>query len=152
MKTRSLLLTLSLLGLYGCKEDLTDEKNTWAASTAAWANRLATVKQGHAALDARVKGLPSLEGTALQAEKVAVEKQVATGATALADAQAAFDNGKATIEPLLDQGRRLAVDVQLSTTLDTVNGILARAESLVSAANENASILMKKIEATHPTG
>lgn len=80
-------LTLSLLWLYGCKEDLTDEKNTWAASTAAWATRLAAVKQGHAALDARVKGLPSLEGTALQAEKAAVEKQVAT-ALALADAVA----------------------------------------------------------------
>lgn len=152
MLTRTLTTIVVLCSLAACQDDLTEEKASWAAANSSWAIKLAEIKKGHGALLERVAGLPQVVPAELQAERATLAKRVATGSTSLAAAEQDLAAARAKMEPLFAAGQRVPVQVALASTLDAVDGMLARASSFVSAANSDVDRLETKIEATRQTG
>lgn len=146
MKTRSLLFVVTALALAACQEDLTAEKAAWQTTTTTWAARMEKVKKGHELLAARLKvfAVPETEAAIVE-EKASIDQALATGATAITHAQHEIDTAKSAIEGLIARGKRLQVEVALGNTKSTVDGSIARAESLVSSANSGLDTLTKKI-------
>lgn len=153
MQTRILLLAVTALALTGCPEDLSTEKATWDTTTKGWADRLDKMKKGHDELAGKVKAftVPETE-VALVAEKADLAKAVETGTTAITAAEHEMQTAKTTIEKLISNGKKVQLEVALGTTKSTVDGTLARAESLVSSANSALETLTKKVGAAKATG
>ena len=148
MQTRTLLFAVTLFAFAACQEDMTDEKATWETTTKGWAARMEKMKKGHDELSAKVKAFTVPEGeAALAAEKAALDKALETGTGAIASGEKEVATAKSTIEGLISQGKKVRVEVALGTTKTTVDGALARAESLVSSASEALDMLSKKVEA-----
>lgn len=148
MQTKRLLFAvLSLFALTACQDDLTTEKATWETTTKSWAARVEKMKKGHAEIAAKVKAfsLPE-EAAALGADKAALDKAIDTGSAAIAAAEKEMAAAKTTIDGLIAQGKKVPVEVALSGTTNVVDGVLLKAESLVSAANESLDLLSKKGE------
>lgn len=147
MQTKSLLFAVSLFALTACQDDLTTEKASWDATTKSWAARVEKAKKGHEEIAAKVKAfaLPE-EAAALAADKAALDKSLETGAAALAKAEKEMASAKASIDGLIAQGKKVPVEVALSGTANAVDGVLMKAESLVSASNEALDQLGKKAD------
>lgn len=149
MQTRSLLFAVTtMFALAACQDDMTEEKATWDTTTKLWAARVEKMKKGHDEIAAKVKAYVVPEGEAsLLADKATLDKALETGAAAIASGEKEMATAKATIDGLISQGKKVPVEVALGTTKSTVDGALARAESLVSAANGALDMLSKKVEA-----
>jgi hypothetical protein len=148
MQIRTVLFAVSLCALSACQEDLTEQKATWETRTKAWATRVDALKKGHEALAAKVKAfaLPG-EATALQGDKAALDKALETGSAAIANAEKELAGAKTSMDALIAQGKKVPVEVALTTAGNTVDGVLLKAESLVSATNEQLEQLGRKVEA-----
>lgn len=153
MQTRILLLALTALSFTACPEDMSTEKATWDTTTKGWADRLDKMKKGHDELSAKVKAFTVPENEAgLVAERADLAKAVETGTTAITSAEHEMQTAKTTIEKLISNGKKVQVEVALGTTKSTVDGTLARAESLVSSANSALETLTKKVASAKATG
>jgi hypothetical protein len=153
LQTRSLLFAVTVLALTACQEDMSTEKATWDTTTKGWAARLEKMKKGHDELAAKVKAfvVPETE-TALLEEKATLDKSIATGSTAITNAEHEIQTATTTMDAAFAAGKRVRVEVALGNTKTTVDGALARAESLVSSANSNLDTLIKKIAAEKASG
>lgn len=153
MQTRLVFaVTLFAFSFAACQEDMTDEKATWDATTKGWSARMDAMKKGHQELAAKVKAFALPEGdAALATDKDALDKALSTGSAAIAAGEKDVATAKSDIEALIAQGKKVPVEVALGTTKSTVDGVLARAESLVSAANSALDTLTKKAEAARAT-
>lgn len=153
MQSRKLLFAVTALVLTACPEDMTDEKTTWATTTAGWTARMEKMKKGHEELAGKVKAFVVPESEAeLAAEKAALDKSVETGSTAITAAEHEMSTAKTTMDGLFEAGKKVRVEVALGTTKSTVDGTLSRAESLISAANSGLETLEKKVAAAKATG
>ncbi len=153
MQTRSLLFAVTALVLVACQDDMTTEKATWDTTTRGWAARVEKMKKGHEELAARVKAftVPQTEA-ALVADKAALDKSVETGTTAITNAEHEMASAKTTMDGLFAQGKKVRVEVALGNTKSTVDGTLARAESLVSSANSALDTLTKRVATAKASG
>ena len=153
MQTRSLLFAVTALTLVACQDDMTTEKATWETTTKGWAARIEKMKKGHAELAAKVKAftVPETE-PALVEDKAALDKAVATGTTAITNAEHEITTATSTIEGLIAGGKKVRVEVALGNTKSTVDGSLARAESMVSSANSALETLVQKVATAKATG
>lgn len=152
MQTRSLLFAVTLFSLCACQDNLTEQKATWEAATKGWATKLDEAKKGHEALLAKMKDVPEAHTDALKAEKADFEKRVATGGASITAAQTAVDAAKASMDKLMAQGKKVPVEVALSNTVSSVDGVVARAASFVSAANSDLETLKKSMEGEKKAG
>lgn len=153
MKTRSLLFAVTAFALAACQEDLTTEKTAWETNTKGWAARLDKVKKGHEELAGKVKAFTVPENEpALVEEKAALDKSVATANTAITNAEHELSTANSTMEGLFKAGKKVRVEVAMGNTKSAVEGPLARAESLVSAANSGLDTLTKKVAAAKASG
>lgn len=153
MQTRSLLFAVTVFALAACQEDLTEEKATWDTTTKAWGARVEKMKKGHDELAAKVKAFTVPENEAgLLAEKALLDKAVETGTTAITAAEHEMASAKSTIEGLISKGKKVQLEVALGNTKNTVDGTLARAESLVSSANSALETLTQKTSSAKASG
>ncbi|MDP1827047.1 MAG: hypothetical protein Q8L48_27485 [Archangium sp.] len=144
---------MSVLSFTGCPEDMSTEKATWDTTTKGWADRMDKMKKGHDELAAKVKAFTVPESeAALVADKADLTKAVETGTTAITAAEHEMQTAKTTIEKLISNGKKVQVEVALGTTKSTVDGTLARAESMVSSANSALETLTKKVAAAKASG
>lgn len=153
MQTRSLLFVVTALALTACQEDMTTEKATWETTSKGWNARLEKMKKGHDDLAAKVKAfvVPETE-TALVEEKAAIDKSIATGSTAITNAEHEMATAKTTMDSAFAAGKRVRVEVALGNTKSTVDGALARAESLISAAQSGLDTLTNKVASAKASG
>lgn len=153
MQTRSLLFAVTALTLVACQDDMTTETATWETTTRGWAARIEKMKKGHEELAAKVNAFAVPETqTALALDKAALDKAVATGTTAITNAEHEMATAKSTIEGLFAGGKKVRVEVALGNTKTTVDGSLARAESMVSSANSALETLVLKVASAKATG
>ena len=153
MQTRSLLFAVTVFALVACPEPLTAERATWDTTTKGWAARVEKMKKGHEELATKVKAFSAPDSEpALQADKAALDKAVGEGTTAITDAEHEMATAKTTIEKLISNGKKVQLEVALGTTKATVDGTLARAESLVSSANSALETLARKSQAARASG
>ncbi len=146
MQIRSLLFAATLFVFTACQDDLTEQKGQWETSTRDWSARLEKLKKSQADLEAKAKAFVVPEGDAVvAAEKALIEKSVAGANAALADAEQHLTTSKATLDGLIAKGKKIPVEIALSAEKGVVDGAVAKAESLVSAANEGLDLLGKKI-------
>lgn len=148
MQIRNVLFAVTVFAFAACQDDLTEQKASWEATTKGWAARVEKVKKGHEEIAAKAKvfALPA-EASALQGEKAALDKAVEDGAKAIANMEKELAAAKSSMDGLFAQGKKVPVEVALTNTGNTVDGVLLKAESLVSAANEQLAQLEKKAEA-----
>jgi hypothetical protein len=148
MYLRTFVFALTCLAVTGCQDDITTEKATWEAAKKDWSARLANIKKGHADLAVKVKAFAVPEGEAvLAAEKSAVDLSVETGTKSIAAVEKEVEAATTTIEGLIAKGKKLTLEVALGPAKSTVDGALAKAESLVNSANEALDMLSKKADA-----
>lgn len=153
MKTRSLLFAVTALALAACQDDMTTEKATWETTTKGWAARVEKMKKGHDELSGRVKAftVPATEATLVE-EKASLDKALATGSTAITTAEHEISTATTTMDGLFAAGKKVRVEVALGNTKNTVDGTLARAESLVSSVNSGLESLTKKVASAKVSG
>lgn len=153
MQIRSLLFAVTLLTFASCQDDLTTEKQTWETATQGWSAKVDKLKKDQAALNAKVKTLVVNDtDAALAADKAALDKSIATSTTVLSDAEKAFATAKASMESLINAGKKVPVQAALGTTKATVDGVLAQADSLLVAANGAVDTLNAKVAAAKAAG
>jgi hypothetical protein len=148
MQIRNVLFAVTVFSLSACQEDLTDQKAEWEGKTKSWSERVEKLKKGQEAMAAKVKAftLPA-DATALQGDRAALDVAVQAAATAIAAGEKELASAKTSMDSLIAQGKKVPVEVALTNVGNTVDGVLLKAESLVSAANEHLGQLEKKVEA-----
>jgi outer membrane protein OmpA-like peptidoglycan-associated protein len=147
MQTRSLLF-VALFAFAACQDDLTAEKAQWDTSMKDWATRQDKIKKGHAALLEKLKSVAVPEGDAtLTAEKAALDKSAASCTEAVNDIEHHVATSKGVIDGLIAKGKKVPVEVALSAEKATVDGAVAKAQSLVDATGEMVNMLNTKVAA-----
>jgi outer membrane protein OmpA-like peptidoglycan-associated protein len=146
--TKSLWFVVTLVAFAACNEDMTAEKATWETTHKAWMGRIEKMKKAHQELAAKAKGFSVPESeAALQLDKGLLDKAIGTAGTAIAEAEHEVLNVKTTIEGLIGQGKKAALKVALGPANATIDGALARAESLVSACGATLDTFSAKATA-----
>jgi hypothetical protein len=148
--TKSLWFAVTLVAFAACHEDMTAEKATWETTHKAWTGRIEKMKNAHEELAAKAKGFSVPESeAALQLDKGLLDKAIDTAGAAIAEAEHEVVNAKTTIEGLIGQGKKVALQVALGPASSTVDGALARAESLVSACGATLDPLSARVAAAN---
>lgn len=144
---RSVLFSVVLLSFVACQEDLTTEKTKWESIQKEWSAKVEKTKKVQAELDTKLKAFTLPEDQPeLAADKANLDKSDAAITAALADAEKAIGGAKANIDGLIAKGKRLPVEVALgSSTKTSVDGVLARADSLASAGISSLEQLERKV-------
>ncbi|MFT3712662.1 MAG: hypothetical protein QM817_33855 [Archangium sp.] len=140
----SLLVAVAVFS--ACQEDLTAEKAKWDSIQKEWSTKVEKTKKGQTELTEKLKvaAIPA-EETELVAEKAALDKSAEGITTAIADAEKSIGTAKASIDGLIAKGKKVPVEVALSGTKSTVDGVISRAESLVNAGSASLEQLLRKV-------
>lgn len=153
MQIRTLMFAVTALSFFSCQEDMTEQKASWETTTKGWTTRFEKVKKGHDELAAKVKDFTVPENEpALVADKTALDESVKSGTTAITAAEHELASAKTTMDSLFAAGKKVPVEVAMGNVKSTVDGPLARAESMVSSANSALDTLIKKVGTAKASG
>lgn len=134
--------------LAGCKEDLTQEKQGFEATTKEWASKLDGFKKGHADLVAKVTafelpaGLEALAGL----KTGLLDALKATGA-AIETAQKAIDSSKASVDAAMQLGKKAPTQAAIDAAKTAVNAALVGVGNALGKHGEAFADLGKQLDA-----
>jgi chromosome segregation ATPase len=128
-------VALALLAFAGCPADMTEEKAELAKLSTDWEARLQKAQAGLKDLEGKVKALQGADDAALAEPKATLDRTLANASAAVAEAGKTLTTSKAAIEAGISSGKSAQAQVALSTGRSTIEGAIARAESLVTAGH-----------------
>lgn len=145
MQTRSALWVGTLLVFAGCQDDLTEEKARWDASTKGWSVKFEQLKKDQAALAEKARGITlPIEEPGLAADLESAQSTVKNALTAITEGEHTLEDQKTAMAAVIGRGKKVPVEVALSSAQKAVDGVVAQATSLVSAGGEAIDLLSRK--------